>query len=106
MTDEARAARYADRITADTMDNSSSYIKIKEAYLAGLEAGRLKWHNLRKHPQDLPKRLMAVWVKTEYDDYCEGYWWPERNRWQDSDMGDGESIGAVVAWCEIPKFEE
>lgn len=102
MTLEEKAKEYCEeyfdefRMTVGDMEN---------AYIAGTTENGIIWHDLRKNPDDLPKRLKTVWVKTEYDDYCEGYWWPERNRWQDSDMGDGESIGAVVAWCEIPKFK-
>lgn len=112
MTDEEKAEEYADWFWGAS---SSERRAIKQAYLAGLEAGKgmteadlatvaymqgaeryqPKWHDLRKNPNDLPKGYRAVLNQagmiTTYD--------PDRG------FLDLEGIG-VIAWCEIPTFEE
>lgn len=78
----------------------------KEGYREGLKAGRPKWHDLRKDPDDLPPPLefgsLSISVLTDkgheayfdYDDDC----------WEEDPAGC--EIDPPVAWCEIPKFEE
>ena len=68
---------------------------LKYAYLAGLKAGRIKWHNLQINSKDLPNGYKTVLNQagkiTNYD--------PNR-----SFLGlDG--VG-VIAWCEIPTFTD
>lgn len=98
----------------------------KEAYLAGLKAGREteceyvknnaltfmreqglfpfgKWHNLRKDPNDLP--LVHSTVLDENGDKVE---YIEYGKWQAySEYYERYyEVDSPIAWCEIPKFEE
>lgn len=82
-----------------------------------------EWHYLKENPNDLPKnrekvlllvKLNDKWNRTEVligyrdfgdclEEYCKdwGYFEPIKNIYYD--FVDGEE---VVAWCEIPKYEE
>lgn len=65
------------------------------AYMQGAERYKPKWHDLRKNPNDLPKVYRAVLNQagmiTTYD--------PDRG------FLGLEGIG-VIAWCEIPNFND
>ena len=94
MKTELNKARENKRIIKCSCYNYDSEKDLEEAYLAGLKADRLKWHDLRKNPKDLPNGYRAVLNQagkiTNYD--------PNRGF-----LGlDG--IG-VITWCEIPKYE-
>ena len=76
----------------------------KQAFLAGLKAGRPQWHDLRKDKNDLPKL-----DKTDMSDYVitdkgVAYYngrvksWYIQNEYILSDD--------VIAWCEIPTFDK
>ena len=76
----------------------------KEKYLehnAGLQI--IKWHDLRKNPDDLPKVSMRVLVLLE-DKLYEISSISADNRWLCTDYYTSED--KVIAWCEIPQFEE
>ena len=100
MTDEEMAEEYVNNQGKDNiLDFGENHIDVslikQESFLAGLKAGKPQWHDLRKDPNDLPNGdrvvLNQVGMATRYD--------PNRGF-----LGlDG--IG-VIAWCEIPKFEE
>ena len=73
----------------------------KDGFLAGFEAARPKWHDLRKDPNDLPEVYMSVvnqnGVNVMYDN-TKKVW-----RYDDAD----ECIcDDPIAWCEVPTFEE
>lgn len=84
-------------------------IKFKQAWLDGFAEGKPKWHNLRNNPDDLPKECENVllclcgvgvrhysvgcFIKTNND----LSWW--------SNIVSKELYN-VIAWCELPKFEE
>lgn len=99
----------------------------KEAYLAGLKAGREiekeyvrnnaftsmkeqglfpfgKWHRLSAG--DIPKENKLYLVKIKDNGlaiaYFNGQHWETRYN-----IGDyGHCVETVIAWCELPKFEE
>ena len=68
---------------------------LKYAYFAGLKAGRLKWHDLRKDSKDLPNGYRTVLNQTgkitNYD--------------QNRGFLGLDGVG-VIAWCEIPKYDD
>lgn len=74
-------------------------IDIYEAFLAGLEAGRPKWHDLRKDPNDLPKVNDQYWVCYE-DSVNIGR---KGNEMWSFINGKWEHTAKVIAWCEMPK---
>ena len=109
MTDEEMAEKYAKELcktcTLDTCRYSTIQtcaIKeyLKQAHLAGLKAGRPKWHDLRKDPNDLPKvnQKVLLQIKDEgrpiIDFYTRYGVWNFANEYE------------AIAWCEIPKFDE
>lgn len=95
MTDEEMAKEYA-----KPWKTSLAYVSVKEAFLAGLEAGRPKWHDLRKDPNDLPKvnQKVLLQIKDEgrpiIDFYTRYGVWNFTNEYE------------AIAWCEIPKYTE
>ncbi len=74
---------------------TDEYLRPIEKHIAELEAERLKWHDLRKDPNDLPNGyrvvLNQVGMTTQYD--------PNRGF-----LGFGGA--GIIAWCEIPIFDK
>ena len=79
----------------------SCYISpyIEQAYLAGLKAGRPKWHKVADG--DLPIEHEYVLVYTDLANYYVS------ERVNDHFMTKGFGfipMSTVIAWCEIPKY--
>lgn len=78
-------------------------------YLDGLSEGKPKWHDLRKDPNDLPNRNLPVYVQfADGDNYVAKYIdirWSDKSCWVDQ-YDSTDYIHDVIAWCELPKFEE
>ena len=136
MTDEEMAEKYAKGLCKTCKVDVCRYSKIKtcttkeslkQAYLAGLKAGREtereyvknnaftsmkeqglfpfgKWHKVADG--DLPKenKLYLVQIKDNglAIAYFNGQHWETRYNLGES----GHCVETVIAWCEIPKFEE
>lgn len=96
MTKEELAEEYADRTETKDWEGFDITREVrKQAFLAGLKAGRPQWHDLRKDPNDLPNEYKIVLnqagMETQYD--------PNRGF-----LGlDGIE---VIAWCERPTFDK
>lgn len=78
----------------------------KDGYIAGAKENGIEWHDLRKNPNDLPKRdgeyLTNIGVLV-FDSSLD-------NRWctllcEACDFYE-EVIDEVIAWCEIPSWRE
>lgn len=110
------AIDYTSTECCNSCSASCEYIKcnmfcnVRNAVLYGLAKGKPKWHDIRKCPNDLPDNGMRVLVKNkssrEYDVAClcrnkcgSDFWSYERFTSYVSD-------NYVIAWCELPKFEE
>ena len=66
-------------------------------FLAGLKAGRPKWHKVAGG--DLPKDENDVLVYSGEDwRMCVGRYYPKYKAW--------EAGCDTIAWCEIPKYTE
>lgn len=61
----------------------------------GLAAGKMRWHDLRKDPNDLPTLDGMYWTYNECGYYDIHIWIPQL--WKEC---------KVISWCELPKFEE
>ena len=81
---------------------------LTNAFLAGLKAGRVQWHDLRKNPNDLPPKENDVYSKEVrvylgsgcYAHSVFSYLLKEDGRehcWVGCDP---------IAWCEEPQFKE
>lgn len=107
MTDEELAKT---RSAEFTDERGIGYFSYHAGFLAGLEEGRPKWHDLRENPNNLPKEdgggvATSHTVLDQYGDRC---WYNYGKRqWENGNCRtDGTYDCNVVAWCEIPKFEE
>ena len=102
MTDEEMAEEYAKPLD---VKYGGSFVRtteeVKQAFLAGLKAGRPQWHDLRKDKNDLPKDTVSVLIsrgtprtsRARYNGKWYGYY-------------DDDEIEDVIAWCEIPTFDK
>ena len=108
MTDKEMAEEYAklnarQYIHNDSIGFCTSKEEVKQAYLAGLKAGRPKWHKVADG--DYPpceKGNYTINVLTDcgdivYYDYNFDCWIAEPS---------SAEIDPPIAWCEIPKFAE
>lgn len=104
MTDEEKLAiEIVNNLDTEIYDCEGSCVSIydymKSACLAGIKASKPKWHDLRKYPNDLPKK------NDEY--YCYvyecGY---EIHRFNISNNCFLGVFSRVIAWCELPEFKE
>ena len=77
-------------------------------YMQGAERYKMKWHDLRKNPDDLPKES-GYYIVSRYSNYLRikrhsqtlYFIKGKRNGWN-TKMDKTQ----IIAWCEIPKFEE
>ena len=76
-------------------EETCSKCKTYKMYKLGLAEGKPKWHDLRKAPKDLPKHSGEYWSKWEDGTYSTVHYF--------TDNGFGSYI---IAWCELPEFEE
>ena len=110
MTDEEMAEKYRKSLKQKLIDEDEFERlemfdeNVEEAYLAGLKAARQEmWHDLRKNPNDLPEENQEVLVyftlpdKSKNEVIMAEF---ENNDFNFVDLQD------VIAWCEIPTFEE
>lgn len=76
-------------------------------YELGLKEGRPNWHDLRKDPNDLPKRNNELTDRSDViiTDKGIGYYNFRKQKWYlyhfECDMSFSEG---VIVWCEIPIF--
>ena len=82
----------------------------KKAYLAGYEQSRedckSKWHDLRKDPNDLPRRSkkrIDLSIPVLLSNKTISYYSYEEKEWRCVENGRKQSL--IIAWCELPKFE-
>lgn len=82
------------------------YLSFKDGAKWGMEHA-IEWHDLRKTPDDLPKKKGEYWTK--YND-CND----EKGGYYDSHYYDPDNSSYklkwykldVIAWCELPQFKE
>ncbi len=101
MKDEELAKEWFDKelYLESSMYNMQIEYYCRQAFLAGLKAGRPQWHDLRKDPNDLPKDTVSVLIsrgsprtsRARYNGKWYGYY-------------SDDEIEDVIAWCEIPVF--
>lgn len=103
MTDKEKAAQeYEENAECIEVDDYGRKVygclEIEQAWLAGFEAGKPKWHDLREDPTDLPKEKCDVLNENGNTlHYDSGYFY------KDYIFCTKEY---PIAWCEMPKYEE
>ena len=82
------------------MKKETAFNFAERAYNAGATENGIQWHDLKKDPNDLPKKNKSYWVyidcqgnKIYRSVVWQGYWLD----WYD---------GIPIAWCEEPQFKE
>jgi hypothetical protein len=119
MTDEKMAEEYA-----RPWKTSLAYVSVKEAHLAGLKAGRPKWHKVADG--DLPKGddsfgktsiHRKIYLKDRDGNLYTGNYYP-KDKYHSQDCFAVEFLdwglkGAnfcvkeqISEWCEIPQYTE
>lgn len=109
MTEEEKLAiEIVDNLDTEIYDCEGSCMSIynymESACLAGIKAGKPKWHDLRKDPNDLPEECQNVLCLCNdigYKYCCTGHL--IYKTWFSNIVSKRLR---VIAWCEIPKFEE
>lgn len=108
MKDEEMAEEYLQGIEGDDCVIITDREERKQAFLAGLKAGRPQWHNLRKNPTDLPKEQKEYWCKINYyesDEVFNGCL-TYNPKLKGFNLDPDEELFEVTAWCEIPTFDK
>ena len=77
----------------------------KEAYLAGFKAGRPQWHKVADGG-DLPKNNTAVLVILKNKRMKISTFMENKFTIWNNDYDAYTKLYDVIAWCEVPKFEE
>ena len=73
------------------------------AYMQGAERYKLKWHDLRKNPKDLPEPHSTVLDENgDKITYRGGDTWTVYSEYYEK----GIDAEPPKAWCEVPTFEE
>lgn len=107
MTDEEMAEQYAVENWEHYEEGQTDYKALKQAFLAGLKAGKPQWHkvadgDLPKHCEYGTRTTEYVLVRFKYGNMGICYFDFDLAEWFVS--GYPEQLGNVIAWCEIPKF--
>lgn len=90
-----KARQHGHNMEVEFIDNKDAFEIGCKSFLAGLRAGKLQWHDLRKNPKDLPDTTRGVWTNAGAGYHDDDGWWDDYGGW----------LQDVIAWCE-PKFEE
>lgn len=100
MIDEEMAEKFASSGYALGC-TKSPFETAKEAYLAGLKAGRPKWHKVADG--DLPSVCSIV-----LDECCNKVWYVGNGKWLTYSEFYEKTIGTnpPIAWCEEPEYIE
>jgi len=103
---DRKAEEYASNVAIPFMSPDLSKIIldiIAKAYRNGAERHGNVWHNLRKNPDDLPKKYGKYWVCREQS-YSPDTVTEEMQYGRAGWCADCQND--VIAWCETPKFDE
>lgn len=106
MTKELRqkAENYSNRFYIEPITRHD----IRQAYIAGATENGIQWHDLRKDPNDLPKDNCMVLVRFEKPIMKFSYFCHSEKKFSgwNKEYGCNVQLHNVIAWCEIPQFEE
>lgn len=99
MTDKEMAKEYEEKAEyVDINDDGKKIydsLDIQQAFLAGLEAGRSPWHDLRENPNDLPPEGIELLVSVD------GY---TRTAMYSKGTKSFTCQEGVIAWMYKPEF--
>ncbi len=115
--EEEMAEEYLQSIEGDDCVIITDREERKQAFLAGLKAGRPQWHKVADG--DLPKPNIAVLICMQFENgrtatYI-AYYRPAIKKWQMYNIFEAQrqpivadyiDSDEVIAWCDIPKYTE
>lgn len=109
---------FPDIYNCSSKEYCDNYYLLKEGILLGLAEGKPKWHEIEAHvklsreieKKYMPKSNQKVMLKYHFygDDeihYSDGYYDCYDFEFHIPNNPTGKII-CVIAWCELPKFEE
>lgn len=95
--DEKLAEEYANETFGLYYPTEQERYQVEQAFLAGLKAGRSKWHDLQKDPNDLPTcDCETISLHKNGNKNIQ--------KWKNGNWTNAIVI-PVIAWYELPKFE-
>lgn len=94
-----KAGSQLDEVWQDYDAGEDCYEDSHEGRWTKRETSKLKWHDLRKDPNDLPED------DRDYLVFTEEFGVEIRNYFTDTKGFSCRPSRMVLAWCEIPKFE-
>ena len=101
MKDEEMAEEYANSVIG-CGDGYYEWADIVEAFLAGLKAGRPKWHTPDVPASPINKIVLGYIKDYNAKKLClvkwNGEWWYDARTWNDKVK--------LIAWCELPTFDK
>ena len=102
MKDEEMAEEYANKAHTHNILN---WEKLKQAFLAGLKAGRPQWHKVKDELPTNTGLYLIFYYNSFFNDKvrCIARYSPDRKEFLNLNIGDGDE---VIAWCEIPTFDK
>ena len=106
MTDEEMAEAYSTENWEYYEEGQNDSKALKQSYLAGLKAGRPQWHDLRKDPNDLPKNNAMVLTRLKNKRLKISTFMENKFTIWNKDYDTYTKLYDVIAWREIPTFEE
>lgn len=102
MTDEEKLAeRYVNEIPIFAEEGEGfSRTQMQQAFLAGLQARKTKWHDILKE-KPIKKGLYLCWRVWMANLMYELIYW-SGDYW----VTGGNVEDKIIAWCELPKYTE
>ena len=109
MTDEKMSEEYLEELRKKKIpfDIYKVNNQLKQAFLAGLKAGRPEWHKVADG--DLPEAENHFWSRdvlfqTNKGSLIIGFYDHANKAFYEKSTDD--VVFGVIAWCEIPKYTE
>ena len=94
-----KAKDFIDRINKETDGLWLNKYYLTDLLVMFATENGIQWHDLRKDPNDLPKKNKSYWVYMDCQGnkiYCSIVWQGCWCGWN----------GVALAWCEEPQFKE
>ena len=99
---KAHIVQYPKRVIVSENGFCTSEDEVKQAFLAGLKAGRPQWHTPNVPTSPINKVVLGYIKDYNSKKLClvewNGEWWYDANTYNDRVK--------VIAWCEIPTFDK
>lgn len=112
----SKCINVGDCVESAIEDRCKTYRESYADYLAGIKAGKPKWHKVADG--DLPEPNIAVLICLQFEKWTTtyiAYYRPTIKKWQMYNLSEAQrqpivddyiDSEEVIAWCELPKYEE